>query len=166
MGVSEDQFYQAIRSFSGASKRLEMIGRNEETSIFKDFAHSPSKLEATINAVKEQYPGRKLVACMELHTYSSLRKDFLSHYKGCMDKADVAIVYFSPHAIQLKKLEMIDAAQIREGFSNNKIEVFSDSKTLQERLLSQKWENCNLLMMSSGNFDGIDFSELSGLILK
>ena len=103
---------------------------------------------------------------MELHTYSSLRKDFLAHYKGCMDDADEAIVYFNHHAVQLKKLEQIDAGQIREGFSNEKLEIFNDSALLYNHLVSADWKNCNLLMMSSGNFDGIDLSLLSEKILK
>jgi len=165
LGVDDKKFFADIQSFSGASKRLELVARNEQTNIFKDFAHSPSKLKATIKAVKEQYPDKKLVACMELHTYSSLRKDFLAHYQGCMDDADEAIVYFNHHAVQLKKVEQIDAGQIREGFSCEKLEIFNDSGLLYERLVSENWKNSNLLMMSSGNFDGIDLSALSAEIL-
>ena len=123
LGISDEQFYTSIQSFKGASKRLERIAGNDETTIFKDFAHSPSKLRATLNAVKEQYPDKQLVACMELHTFSSLSKDFLSHYQGCMDAADRAIVYFNPHAIQLKKLPQLTTNQVREGFANNNLEV-------------------------------------------
>ena len=103
LGISDEQFFEAIQSFAGASKRLELVVQNEHTTIFKDFAHSPSKLVATTDAVKKQFKDRHLVACIELHTYSSLSKEFLSHYKGCLDNADTAIVYFSEHALQLKK---------------------------------------------------------------
>lgn len=165
LGIDDDHFYKAIRSFKGASKRLELVRKNDQTSVFKDFAHSPSKLQATIKAVKEQFPERKLVACMELHTYSSLSKEFLSHYRGTMDLADEAIVYFNPHAIQIKKLPDLTPEQVRLGFSNEKLEIFNDSKLLSERLLAENWKNKNLLMMSSGDFDGTDLSDLADRIV-
>jgi UDP-N-acetylmuramate: L-alanyl-gamma-D-glutamyl-meso-diaminopimelate ligase len=165
MGISDRQFWSSMKRFKGASKRLERVGENESTSIFKDFAHSPSKLIATLKAVKDQYPGQKIVACIELHTFSSLSKEFLVHYKGCMDAADIAIVYFNPHAIQLKNLPPITPEQVKEGFGNSALEVFTDSGLLRERLLSEKWKQKNLLMMSSGNFDGINLEELAKSIL-
>jgi UDP-N-acetylmuramate: L-alanyl-gamma-D-glutamyl-meso-diaminopimelate ligase len=161
MGVENRPFFEAIQSFGGASKRLELVAGNETTRIFKDFAHSPSKLMATIKAVKEQFPTKKLVACMELHTYSSLRQDFLSHYAGCMDDADTAIVYFNPHALKLKNLPMINPQQIRSGFANNHLEIFDDSKSLSEYLRGSHWTNSNLLLMSSGDFDGMDLNGLA-----
>jgi UDP-N-acetylmuramate: L-alanyl-gamma-D-glutamyl-meso-diaminopimelate ligase len=166
LGISNEQFYTAIQSFSGASKRLERIAGNEQTVIFKDFAHSPSKLLATLKAVKDQYPDQQLVACMELHTFSSLSKDFLSHYKGCMDPADRAIVFFSPHALQLKKLPPITESQVKEGFANNKLEVFTDSNLLKETLLQESWHKKNLLMMSSGDFDGLKLEDLAFKIVN
>ena len=166
LGIEDEKFFKDIQSFGGASRRLELVAKNENTNIFKDFAHSPSKLQATIKAVKEQYPEKSLVACMELHTYSSLRKDFLAHYKGCMDDADIPIVYYNPHAVQLKKLEMIDADQIKSGFANEKLKIFNDSGLLNEYLTSVDWNNRNLLMMSSGNFDGINLVELAKNILE
>jgi len=165
LGVDDEKFYSSIVGFRGASKRLERVADGEFTSVFKDFAHSPSKLMATLNAVKEQYPGRKLVACMELHTYSSLSKEFLGHYKGCMDAADVAIVYFSPHAIQLKKLPSITPEEVKAGFSNDRLEIFTDPALLKERLLKENWHGKNLLMMSSGNFDGISVEGIAEDIL-
>jgi len=165
MGISDRQFWSSMKRFKGASKRLERVGENKSTSIFKDFAHSPSKLMATLKAVKDQYPGQKLVACMELHTFSSLSKEFLGHYKGCMDAADIAIVYFNPHAIQLKNLPPITPEQVKEGFGNSALEVFTDSGLLRDRLLSEIWKQKNLLMMSSGNFDGINLEELAKSIL-
>lgn len=166
LGIEDHRFYQESTSFSGASKRLELVAKNGNTCIFKDFAHSPSKLIATIKAVKQQFPGKRLVACMELHTYSSLRQDFLAHYKGCMDDADEPIVYFNPHALQLKNLAAIDEGQIKTGFSNTKLKVFNDSSLLEEHLLASKWKNSNLLMMSSGNFDGLNLSELADKIIR
>jgi UDP-N-acetylmuramate: L-alanyl-gamma-D-glutamyl-meso-diaminopimelate ligase len=161
LGIMDDQFYEAIRSFKGAAKRLELVDRNDSTAVYKDFAHSPSKLMATTRAVKEQFPLRKLVACMELHTFSSLTKEFLMQYKGAMDEADVAIVYFSPHAIELKRLPAITEAMVLEAFGNKNIRVYTDSDTLYKDLLLMDWHNANLLMMSSGNFHGIDFALLA-----
>jgi UDP-N-acetylmuramate: L-alanyl-gamma-D-glutamyl-meso-diaminopimelate ligase len=128
LGITDEQFYTSIQSFRGASGRLERIAGDDDTVIFRDFAHSPSKLMATINAVKEQYPEKKLVACMELHTFSSLSPEFLDHYRGCMDVADRPIVYFSPQAIQLKRLPPLSVAQVKEGFANNNLEVFTDPR--------------------------------------
>jgi UDP-N-acetylmuramate: L-alanyl-gamma-D-glutamyl-meso-diaminopimelate ligase len=166
LGVNDDDFYKAISSFTGASKRLELVAQNEHTSFFKDFAHSPSKLVATTNAVKKQFPQRKLVACIELHTFSSLSENFLSHYKGCLDKADVAKIFFSPHALQLKKLPDISKEQIKKAFGNQDAEVYTDSKTLLKDLLLINWKNKNLLMMSSGNFEGIDLNDLGEKIMQ
>ncbi len=165
LGITDEQFYLSIRKFKGASKRLERIAGNDDTVIFKDFAHSPSKLMATINAVKEQYPGKKLVACMELHTFSSLSQEFLDHYKGCMDAADRAIIYFSPHAVTLKKLPPVSTLQVKEGFANEKLEVFTDSSQLKQSLLQETWHQKNLLMMSSGDFDGLDLDKLAREII-
>ena len=156
LGITDEQFYTSIQRFKGASNRLERIAGNDDTLVFKDFAHSPSKLMATINAVKEQYPGKQLVACMELHTFSSLSPEFLDHYKGCMDAADRAMVYFNPHAIQLKRLPPISDQQVKEGFANDKIEVFTDSSQLKQTLMQESWHQKNLLMMIAGDFYGFD----------
>jgi len=166
MGVDDETFFSAITTFAGASKRLELIGKNASTSIFKDFAHSPSKLEATVKAVKGQFSGKKLVACIELHTFSSLSREFLSHYKGTMDSADLPIVYFNPHALQMKKLPPLTPDQVREGFALDRIEVFNDSSLLNKRLLGQNWKDTNLLMMSSGDFDGLNLADLAEKILE
>jgi UDP-N-acetylmuramate: L-alanyl-gamma-D-glutamyl-meso-diaminopimelate ligase len=107
---------------------LELVAGNRETRVYKDFAHAPSKVIATLGAVREQFPSRKLIACLELHTFSSLSSEFLTHYKGSMDAADTAIVYFSPHALRLKRLPPITAEQVRKGFGNERLEVFDDSE--------------------------------------
>ena len=166
LGLSDEQFLEAIASFAGASKRLEWVGGNAYTTIFKDFAHAPSKLLATTRAVKKQFPGRKLVACIELHTYSSLSEAFLSHYKGSLDDADVALVYYSQHALQLKRLPDLSPEQVKAAFSNPKVVVYTDSKKLRSDLLGIDWKDKNLLMMSSGNFDGVRIEDLAGEILS
>ncbi len=166
LGIHDMLFYEAIQSFKGASKRLELVAQNEYTSVFKDFAHSPSKLVATTNAVKRQFPERKLVACIELHTFSSLSENFLSHYKGCLDQADIAKIFFSPHALELKKLPVLTKAQVNKAFGNPDAEVYTHSSELLNDLLKIDWKNKNLLMMSSGNFDGIDMNELGRKIVQ
>lgn len=160
LGISNKDFYNQISTFKGASNRLELVKKTKSSSIYRDFAHSPSKLQATNNAMKEQFKDRKLVACMELHTYSSLNKKFLSEYKGCMDTPDTAIIYFNPESIAHKKLDPITKKDIRTAFGRKDLLVFSKSKQLKEYLKSLDWNNQNLLMMSSGNFNGINFKKL------
>jgi len=159
MGIFPDQFFSALQSFTGAGKRLQKVISNEKFTMFKDFAHSPSKLKATTKAVKEQFIDRNLVACMELHTFSSLKKEFLPHYKDAMKMADVAVVYFSPEVVKHKKLEPISKELVEEGFGGN-ITVFNKTEEVLSFLKSQQWNNTTLLMMSSGNFDGINYEEL------
>lgn len=158
LGVDDTDFLRAISGFSGASRRLEKIGENkaEEVTVFKDFAHSPSKLRATISAVKEQYPDRKLVACMELHTFSSLSKVFFSHYRGCMEKADTAMVYFNPKAVEHKRLDPVSAEMIAAAFGQPGLKVYSDSAEIVRDIEGMDWKKTNLLWMTSGNFDGVD----------
>ena len=161
VGISDLTFYEAIQSFKGASKRLELIAKNDDRVVYKDFAHAPSKVKATLQAVKEQFPDRKVIACLELHTYSSLNKEFLNHYRGAMDPADKAIVYFSPHALQLKRLPEITTEQVSEGFMKPGLEVYTNSTVMVERLLQEKYPGSVLLMMSSGNYDGVDMKDLA-----
>lgn len=159
MGIGDDEFYEAIVHFKGAAKRLELLAENGTCRVYKDFAHAPSKLLATTKAVKEQYAEDRLIACLELHTFSSLNKQFLAEYAGCMDYADTAIVYFSPHAIELKKLPPLSEADIRQAFQRNDLRVFSDPEQLSEFVLGLKSDHANLLLMSSGNFDGLDLKK-------
>ena len=156
IGVRDDQFFEAISSFTGAAKRLEQIAENDSSVAFKDFAHSPSKLKATVAAVKQQYPDRKLIACMELHTFSSLKKEFLPHYKECMEDADEAIVYFSPDVVAHKKLEPITAEMVADAFGTKNVTVYTDSDEITAMLRAKDWQDKNLLLMSSGNFHGVD----------
>lgn len=161
LGVSDEEFYTQIQSFKGASKRLECIAENETTNIYKDFAHSPSKLKATIDAVKEQFPDRRLVACMELHTYSSLNASFLAQYQNCMNNADVAVVYFSEHALKIKRLPMLTPEEVFDSFNRKDILVFNQSEHIRQWLSSLDLKQTNLLLMSSGNFDGIALDDFA-----
>ncbi|MBN3519007.1 peptidoglycan synthetase [Algoriphagus lutimaris] len=160
LGLTKQQFYTSIQSFTGAAKRQEKIAGNEQSTIFRDFAHAPSKLKATTNAVKSQFPERTLIAVQELHTYSSLNKDFLPNYAGTMDAADIAVIYLNPHAAALKKLELMDEPTLRKGFEREDLKLFTDSNQLKEFLLNQDYSNTNLLLMSSGNYDNMDLTEL------
>jgi len=164
MGVGEDEFYEAIVSFKGASKRLEKIAESDTTIVFKDFAHSPSKVEATTNAVKKQYENRTVLACLELHTYSSLNADFLKEYQGALDKADTAVVFYSPKAVELKRLEKVSLNQIKEAFKREDLIVYTNPVEFKEFLFNQNFENTALLLMSSGNYGGLDFNKFKEFI--
>jgi UDP-N-acetylmuramate: L-alanyl-gamma-D-glutamyl-meso-diaminopimelate ligase len=166
LGVDDGTFFKAITSFSGASKRLQLLNKNKDSSVYKDFAHSPSKLKATIEALKELYPERELIACLELHTFSSLNKAFLPQYRGCMDMADRPIVYFSHHALALKRLPELTAEEVRTAFSDERLTIYNDSAKMQADLLSMDYRNKNFLLMSSGNFDGMDMEELARKVLE
>lgn len=161
LGISDADFYTAMQSFKGAAKRLEILKQTNDHIIFRDFAHAPSKVEATVNAVKEQYPEKILVACLELHTFSSLNKDFINQYYNTMQKADVRIVYFNPHTLTLKKLPPLSTTEVQQYFNDNDMHVVNDSAQLL--LLFQKLNivNTNLLLMSSGNFDNLDLTILT-----
>jgi UDP-N-acetylmuramate: L-alanyl-gamma-D-glutamyl-meso-diaminopimelate ligase len=164
-GINEVDFYSAIATFEGAAKRLQKIKENYNSVFYFDFAHSPSKLKATTKAVKEQFKERKLIACMELHTFSSLKKEFLEQYHGAMDEADIPYVYFNPHTIEHKKLEAINPQEVKDSFKNEKVKVFTNSKEMVESLKKQKGKETVFLMMTSGNFDGIKMEELADLLL-
>jgi UDP-N-acetylmuramate: L-alanyl-gamma-D-glutamyl-meso-diaminopimelate ligase len=161
LGLNDSQFYEAIQSFKGAAKRLELVSKTNDFAFYKDFAHSPSKLKATTQAVKKQFEKREILACMELHTFSSLNETFLAEYDGAMNDADEAIVYFNPHTIAHKKLKPINEEQVLNYFNRKDLKVFTDSNILVTYLKTKSLKNHVLLMMSSGNFDGIDFKQLS-----
>ena len=164
MGIDEDDFYEAISTFKGASKRLEKIAESNTSVAFKDFAHSPSKVKATTNAVKEQYQKRTLVACLELHTYSSLNAQFLKEYKGALDAADVAVVFYSPHAVEIKKLDKVSHEQIANAFQREDLIIYTNPEAFKDFLFKQNFDNKALLLMSSGNYGGLDFDAVKGLI--
>ena len=163
IGVNEEEFYQAISSFRGASKRLEKLAEGKNSIIFKDFAHSPSKVKATTNAVKEQYGDKKVLACLELHTYSSLNAEFLNLYQNALDAADMAVVFYSPHAVEIKKLEPISKEQIAKAFQRDDLIIYTDPKEFKEFLFAQNLENTALLFMSSGDYGGLDLEEVKSL---
>lgn len=160
MGVDEDFFYEAIATFKGASKRLEKIAESTSSVAYKDFAHSPSKVAATTKAVKEQYPNRKLIACLELHTYSSFNPEFLKEYKGALDDADEAIVFYLPESVAIKKLAAVTPEQISEAFQRNDLQIYTDAEAFRKFMYEQDFKDSVLLLMSSGNYGGLDLKEL------
>lgn len=166
IGIKAEDFYREIATFTGASNRLEKICEVGDSVAYKDFAHSPSKLKATVNAVRERYPNKQLIACMELHTFSSLMADFLPQYKGCMQEADKAFVYFNPKVIEHKRLTPISKEEVAEAFGTKNVEVFTDSPMLQSRLRELNYTNTALLMMSSGTFDGIEINNFANELLQ
>lgn len=165
MGIENDDFLRAMNDFTGAGKRLQKVVDSERFTMFKDFAHSPSKLKATTAAIKQQYPSRKVVACMELHTFSSLNKEFLPFYKDAMIAADLALVYFNPEVVAHKKLVALSNEDVFNGFGGNVI-VFNNSANFTRYIDSQDWNNSVLLLMSSGNFDGIDYNILGDELIE
>lgn len=164
MGIDEEDFYEAISSFKGASKRLEKIAETSSAVVFKDFAHSPSKVMATTNAVRQQYPKKHFLACLELHTFSSLNAAFLKEYKGALDAADSAVVYFSPEALQNKRLAPVTEDQISQAFNRKDLHIFTNPEDFQNFLKQQQYADSVLLLMSSGTYGGLDFNQISGWI--
>jgi UDP-N-acetylmuramate: L-alanyl-gamma-D-glutamyl-meso-diaminopimelate ligase len=164
-GVGEDDFYSAITSFEGTAKRLQKLNENAKGVVYLDFAHSPSKVKATVEAVAARYPGKKLIACLELHTFSSLNIDFLPLYRNCLDKASESFIYFNPHAISLKGLPPLTPGQVKESFGMESLRVFDDSSELFSTVQKSGGDNTVYLLMSSGDFDGIDMKEMSVKLL-
>ena len=163
MAIDEDDFYEAIASFKGASKRLEKIAESTNSVAYKDFAHSPSKVSATTKAVKSQFPTRKLVACLELHTYSSLNAEFLKQYQGALNVADEAVVFYSPESVAIKQLDAVSEEQIKTAFNQENLKVYTDPKAFKEFLFNQEFGNKTLLLMSSGNYGGLDLEKVKEL---
>lgn len=161
LGVGKEIFIQHIPGFTGAAKRLEKLLEKKDHTIYRDFAHAPSKVKATIEAVKQQFPGRKLIAVLELHTYSSLNEAFMKEYEGAMDPADVAVVFYSSHALEIKRMPPLPKEKVIAGFAKKDLEVFNKKEDLEQFLLQQQYENTNLLLMSSGTYDGLDIMNLA-----
>ena len=157
MGVDAADFFEAISSFKGASKRLELVGQHKNIKIFKDFAHAPSKVRASLAAVKEQFDSFKVVACFELHTYSSLNAEFIKQYGHSLDEADEAIVYYTAEALALKNMPELSVQEIRNAFKNSSLEVYTNAKAFEQRLYEQITDRTIYLMMSSGNYGGFSF---------
>jgi UDP-N-acetylmuramate: L-alanyl-gamma-D-glutamyl-meso-diaminopimelate ligase len=164
-GISEDGFYDAIQSFEGTSGRLQKLKENENGVFFNDFAHSPSKVRATVEAVADRYPGRNIIACFELHTFSSLSRDFLPFYKGTLEKASRAFVYFNPHQFEIKKLEPLSKDAVKEAFSGQNVAVYDDSAEMLAHIRNLRLTNPVYLFMSSGDFNGCDLKLLAGELL-
>jgi len=164
LGIEALAFLQAMRTFEGAAKRLETIAVGANATIFRDFAHAPSKVAATVRATKAQYPQRQLVACLELHTYSSLNKKFLPHYAGTMQAADVAVIFIDRHALELKQMEPVSAAEVKAAFGQPGMQVFFQKAALLAFFHRQDWTAANLLLMSSGNFGGLKTADLSNFV--
>lgn len=160
LGVMDEDFYEAIQSFTGASKRLELVKREKDYVVYKDYAHSPSKVKATTAAVKEQYPDKEIIVCLELHTYSSLNPEFLVQYKNALDKADVKIVNYSEEALRIKRREPIAPEFIKEAFGDESITVFTEPEMLHDHIQNMEKNNRVFLMMSSGNYGGLDLKEI------
>lgn len=160
LGIMDDDFYEAIQSFKGASKRLELIKKESDYVVYKDYAHSPSKVKSTTAAVKEQYPNKKLVACLELHTYSSLNPEFLVQYKGALSKADIKIVTYSEEALRIKRREPIAPELIKQAFGDDDITVFTEPEYLHQFISDLEKNNSVFLMMSSGNYGGLNLNEI------
>lgn len=165
LGIASPDFYSSMRTFKGAARRLELLGKSDRTNIYKDFAHSPSKLKATIHAVKTQFPERKLVACMELHTFSSLNKNFLVEYAGCMDEADTAIIFIHSETFFHKKMQPYEESFVRSTIKRPDLIYFDQPEKLKEYLEQQELSGSNLLLMSSGNFGGLDLAALTEKVL-
>jgi len=164
MGVDEEDFYEAIATFKGASKRLEKIAEASTSIAYKDFAHSPSKVAATTKAVRKQYPNKKLIACLELHTYSSFNSEFLKEYKGTLDAADEAVIFFLPESVAIKKLEAVTPEQISEAFQRTDLKIFTEAGSFHKYLENQLYKSTALLLMSSGNYGGFDLKKFQQLL--
>jgi UDP-N-acetylmuramate: L-alanyl-gamma-D-glutamyl-meso-diaminopimelate ligase len=164
MGVDQDDFYEAITNFKGASKRLEKIAESNKAIVFKDYAHSPSKVLATTKAVKAQFSSKVVLACLELHTYSSLNSEFLNEYKEALNAADEAVVFYSPKALEIKQLKAITEEQIFEAFGRKDLKIFTNPEDFREFLKSKSYLDQVLLLMSSGNYGGLDFEEIKNWI--
>lgn len=168
LGVNDYEFFNSIQDFTGASKRLEKVAENKDANfvMYKDFAHAPSKLKATVSAICEQYKERKVIACLELHTFSSLNPQFFPFYKDSMKEAELGFVYYNPKVVEHKKLPEINPQLLKDSFGEGQIKVFNESNGLYEELSDQDYHNSVLLMMSSGNFDGYDFKKIGDSISK
>jgi UDP-N-acetylmuramate: L-alanyl-gamma-D-glutamyl-meso-diaminopimelate ligase len=165
LAIKGKDFYKAVATFKGAARRLELVKAGATSVVYKDFAHAPSKLRATATAFKRQFPQRKLVACLELHTFSSLNPDFLPQYAHCFDAPDVAVVYFNPHVLEHKRLPPLAPAAVAAAFARPDLQVFTDSRALADFLHAQQWADTNLLLMTSGTFDGLDLPALAAQVV-
>lgn len=161
LGIPESDFCKSIATFKGAAKRLQLIRRTNDNELYLDFAHAPSKVKATVAAMKEKHPNRELIACLELHTFSSLNEEFIGEYKSSLDAADIAIVFYDPHAFELKRLPVLSPQAIVRAFGNNEIKTFSNPQQLSTFIKRALDPDMDVLMMSSGNFGGLGMEQLA-----
>ncbi|MFP4488597.1 MAG: Mur ligase family protein, partial [Bacteroidales bacterium] len=161
LGIGDDDFYEAIGSFKGSGKRMELIAQNDNSAVYIDFAHAPSKVKATVDAVAERYPRHRLIACLELHTYSSLNAGFIDNYRNSLSEADSAFVYYNPHALELKKLEMLDRRKVKASFGSDNIKVLNNADELFRNIYNAKGQDTVYLFMSSGDFNGYDLPSVA-----
>lgn len=161
LGITEAVFYSGIATYKGAQNRLQVLKQNATSILIKDFAHAPSKVRATVESVKELYMKSKVIAVLELHTFSSLNKAFLHNYAGALDKADVAIVYFNPAVVAHKALPALSIQDVKDAFNRSSVHVFTDSAEVMRLVEQEKTAQSALLFMSSGNFDGIDLNSIN-----
>lgn len=166
LGISEPDFLSSMASFGGAKKRMEVKTKGREAVFYNDFAHAPSKVKATTTAVRKKHKSKRIVACVELHSYSSLNKSFIPQYAATLNEADEAIVFYNEHTLEIKRLPPVSVDEIIVAFKHRNIQVFTDPKKLERHLAYQKWDNSVLLMMSSGIFGGVDMDRIAGVIRK
>ena len=164
-GINANEFVEAIADFTGAAKRLEILAKSASTTVYRDFAHAPSKVKATIDAVKEQFPGKKIIAILELHTYSSLNEAFMKEYNGVMNAADEAIVFYSRHALELKRLPELRKESVMDGFQTKGLIVLNHRSELESFLDTIEIRNSVIIFMSSGNYDGVDIEGFAKRII-
>ena len=160
MGLDSSDFFEAIPSFKGAAKRLELLASGAKSSLFKDFAHAPSKVKASSKAVSDQFKGKNIIVCLELHTYSSLDPEFIKQYAHSLESADEAIIFHDPEALKIKNRVPIPPDVIVQSFAHKNLRVFTDAIELNDMLLAKDYNEAVLVMMSSGNFGGMDWSAL------
>jgi len=165
LGVDNHTFFETIATFEGAAKRLELIANDGNTLVYKDFAHAPSKVKATLDAVRDRYPDKRVVACLELHTFSSLNKHFLEQYRYALDKADRACVYYDPHALKMKRLPMLKEEDVKQAFGRKDLKVVHSTEEVKAWLMDQRQPNTVFLLMSSGNFGGIPLDRFGAQLL-
>ena len=164
MGVEKIDFFNAIKTFKGADNRLELIYKSNSSFVYKDFAHSPSKVKATVNAVKLQYPNKKLIVAFELHTYSSLNPVFIKKYRNTLKNADDCVISFSEKNMKIKRFKPIAHELIINAFNHQKINIATDLISFEQILLSFDLSNSVLLLMSSGNFNGFDYKKIKKIL--
>ncbi|MEO6638781.1 MAG: peptidoglycan synthetase, partial [Ginsengibacter sp.] len=160
LNVNAHVFSKAIASFTGASSRLELLDESREGNIYRDFAHAPSKVTASVDAMKQQFPGRRLIAILELHTFSSLNENFMNEYRGALENADEAIVFYSSHALEIKRLPLLNVEKVKEGFGKQNLEIITSREELEKRLVHTAKSNANFLFMSSGSYEGMNILQV------